>query len=87
MYYNFDLAEFPSAEGPGISVFYKDKGGSLFHTYSAYARETENVLNSYNYLYLVQTGRDEDGLPFTMLWSAITIATRIAVAKCRTLDL
>src|SRR5229473_8600617 len=29
--YNFDLVEFPSAEAPGISVFYKDKSGSIFH--------------------------------------------------------
>ena len=33
----FDLVEFPSAEAPGISVFYKDQNGSIFHTYSAYA--------------------------------------------------
>jgi predicted dithiol-disulfide oxidoreductase (DUF899 family) len=66
--YNFDLVEFPSAEAPGISVFYKDKSGSIFHTYSCYARGTENVLNTYNYLDLVPKGRDEDGLPFTMSW-------------------
>jgi len=33
--YNFDLVEFPSAEAPGISVFYKDEDGNIFHTYSA----------------------------------------------------
>jgi predicted dithiol-disulfide oxidoreductase (DUF899 family) len=66
--YNFDLVEFPSAEAPGISVFYKDKNGNIFHTYSAYARGTESVLNTYNYLDLVPKGRDEDSLPFTMSW-------------------
>jgi predicted dithiol-disulfide oxidoreductase (DUF899 family) len=66
--YNFDLVEFPSAEAPGISVFYKDKAGTVFHTYSAYARGTENVVNTYNYLDLVPKGRDEDDLPFTMSW-------------------
>jgi len=66
--YNFDLVEFPSAEAPGISVFYKDKNGNLFHTYSAYARGTENVVNTYNYLDLVPKGRDEDGLYFPMAW-------------------
>jgi predicted dithiol-disulfide oxidoreductase (DUF899 family) len=68
MYYNFDLMEFPSAEGPGISVFYKNQNGEIFHTYSAYARGTENVVNTYNYLDLVPKGRDEDSLPFTMAW-------------------
>jgi predicted dithiol-disulfide oxidoreductase (DUF899 family) len=66
--YNFDLVEFPSAEGPGVSVFYKDPEGNLFHTYSAYARGGESTINTYNYLDLVPKGRDEDGLPFTMAW-------------------
>jgi len=66
--YNFDLVEFPSPEAPGISVFYKDKNGDVFHTYSAYARGTENVVNTYNYLDLVPKGRDEDGLYFPMAW-------------------
>jgi predicted dithiol-disulfide oxidoreductase (DUF899 family) len=66
--YNSDLVEFPSPEAPGISVFYTDKNGNIFHTYSAYARGTENVVNTYNYLDLVPKGRDEDGLPFTMAW-------------------
>ena len=66
--YNFDLVEFPSAEGPGISVFYKDKDGNIFHTYSAYARGSETTINTYNYLDFVPKGRDEDGLPFGMAW-------------------
>jgi predicted dithiol-disulfide oxidoreductase (DUF899 family) len=66
--YNFDLRAFPSTEAPGISVFYKDKSGSIFHTYSAYARGTETTVNTYNYLDLVPKGRDEDALPFTMSW-------------------
>jgi predicted dithiol-disulfide oxidoreductase (DUF899 family) len=66
--YNFDLVEFPSAEAPGISVFYKDEEGNIFHTYSAYARGTENVVNTYNYLDFVPKGRDEDALYFPMAW-------------------
>jgi predicted dithiol-disulfide oxidoreductase (DUF899 family) len=66
--YNFDLMEFPSTEGPGISVFYKDEDGNIFHTYSAYARGSETTINTYNYLDFVPKGRDEDNLPFTMAW-------------------
>jgi predicted dithiol-disulfide oxidoreductase (DUF899 family) len=66
--YNFELGEFPSAEAPGISVFYKDKNGEIFHTYSAYARGSETTINTYNYLDYVPKGRDEDSLPFTMSW-------------------
>lgn len=66
--YNFDLVQFPSAEAPGISVFYKDQEGNIFHTYSAYARGAENVINTYNYLDFVPKGRNEDGLYFPMAW-------------------
>ncbi len=68
VYYNFDMQEFPSEEAPGISVFYKDMNGDVFHTYSAYARGTETSVGTYNYLDLVPKGRDEDALPFTMAW-------------------
>jgi predicted dithiol-disulfide oxidoreductase (DUF899 family) len=66
--HNFNLEEFPGSEAPGISVFYKDKDGNIFHTYSAYARGTETTMNAYNYLDYVPKGRDEDGLRFTMSW-------------------
>src|SRR5467141_2805215 len=66
--YNYDMAEFPSEEAPGISVFYKDANGDIFHTYSAYGRGTENTMGTYNYLDWVPKGRDEDRLPFTMSW-------------------
>jgi predicted dithiol-disulfide oxidoreductase (DUF899 family) len=66
--YNYELTQFPSTEAPGISVFYKDKDGNIFHTYSAFARGTESTMNTYNYLDYVPKGRDEDNLPFTMSW-------------------
>jgi predicted dithiol-disulfide oxidoreductase (DUF899 family) len=34
--YNYRQTEFPSEEGPGLSVFYKDVSGQVFHTYSSY---------------------------------------------------
>jgi predicted dithiol-disulfide oxidoreductase (DUF899 family) len=64
--YNFGTTGFPSEEAPGISVFYK-KGNDIFHTYSTYARGSETVLNTYNYLDLVPKG-DEDGMCFPMAW-------------------
>jgi predicted dithiol-disulfide oxidoreductase (DUF899 family) len=66
--YNYEMAEFPSTEAPGNSVFYKDKAGNIFHTYSTYARGTEMVVGTYNYLDMAPKGRDEDDLPFTMAW-------------------
>jgi predicted dithiol-disulfide oxidoreductase (DUF899 family) len=66
--YNFERREFPSEEAPGISVFYKDEHGDVFHTYSAYARGLDLLVGAYNYLDLAPKGRDEDALPFTMAW-------------------
>jgi predicted dithiol-disulfide oxidoreductase (DUF899 family) len=40
--YNYTTQEFPSEEAPGVSVFYKDPGGDLFHTYSTYGRGVEH---------------------------------------------
>ncbi len=68
MYYNFDLREFPSEEAPGISVFYKDEHGEIFHTYSSYARGLDLLVGAYNYLDLAPKGRDEGALAHTMAW-------------------
>jgi predicted dithiol-disulfide oxidoreductase (DUF899 family) len=66
--YNYELTEFPSEEMPGVSVFYKDKSGDIFHTYSSYARGLDILVGTYNFLDLAPKGRDEDGLAFTMAW-------------------
>lgn len=57
---------FPDREG--VSVFYKDASGAIFHTYSSYARGIDILNGAYNYLDLVPKGRDEDGLKFTQEW-------------------
>ena len=66
--YNYGLQDFPSEEGPGASVFYKDESGDIFHTYSTYARGLDILLGAYNFLDLAPKGRDEDGLAFSMSW-------------------
>lgn len=66
--YNYARQPFPSTEAPGVSVFYKDDDGTLFHTYSCYARGLDPFITTYQYLDLVPKGRDEDGLDHTMSW-------------------
>ena len=67
-YYNYAMGGFPAPEAPGISVFYKDPGGAVFHTYSCYARGLDMMNGAYHLLDLVPKGRDEEGLPSTMAW-------------------
>jgi len=59
--YNFAPAEHPEEELPGISAFQIDDAGTVFHTYSAYARGIELLMADYQYLDLVPKGRDERG--------------------------
>jgi predicted dithiol-disulfide oxidoreductase (DUF899 family) len=66
--YNYAVQKFPSDEAPGISVFYRDGGGGIFHTYSCYARGLDMLNGAYHYLDLVPKGRDEAGLPHSMAW-------------------
>jgi predicted dithiol-disulfide oxidoreductase (DUF899 family) len=68
VYYNYAPRRFPQSEGPGLSVFYKDEAGQIFHTYSTYARGLDILLGAYNYLDLAPKGRDEDGLQMPMAW-------------------
>ena len=88
VFYNFGMNSFPSEEAPGMSVFYKDPAGAIFHTYSAYARGLEPLLGVYTLLDMTPKGRDEDQLSFTMAWVRHhdrypeTEVTRSAGASC-----
>jgi predicted dithiol-disulfide oxidoreductase (DUF899 family) len=47
------------SEMHGISIFYKDPAGKVFHTYSSYSRGIDSLNATYQYLDLVPKGRDE----------------------------
>ena len=57
--YNYGTQPFESEELPGISVFYKNDAGEVFHTYSTYRRGVEVMMGTYNMLDLTPKGRDE----------------------------
>jgi predicted dithiol-disulfide oxidoreductase (DUF899 family) len=59
-YYNYAKQAFVSDELPGLSVFYKDEDGDVFHTYSTYGRGLDILVGTYNFLDLVPKGRDEN---------------------------
>lgn len=58
-YYNYQTIDPGVDELPGMSVFYKDESGDIFHTYSAYARGTEAMSNSFAYMDIAPKGRNE----------------------------
>ena len=47
-------------EREGVSAFYKDKNGDVFHTYSSYARGIDLLNTTYNFLDLTAKGRNEN---------------------------
>jgi predicted dithiol-disulfide oxidoreductase (DUF899 family) len=58
-FYNYKNQDPDSSDREGVSVFYKDPKGNIFHTYSTYARGIDMVNTAYHYLDLVPKGRDE----------------------------
>ena len=66
--YNYEVTTFPSEERPGASVFYKNAGGEVFHTYSTYGRGLDILIGAYNFLDVAPKGRDEEGLAYGMAW-------------------
>ena len=66
--YNYQVQAFPSDEAPGVSVFYKDDVGTVFHTYSTYGRGVEVMMGTYDMLDLTPKGRDEHNPAYPMDW-------------------
>eukprot|EP01130_Rhizamoeba_saxonica_P001395 TRINITY_DN11256_c0_g1_i1.p1 TRINITY_DN11256_c0_g1~~TRINITY_DN11256_c0_g1_i1.p1 ORF type:complete len:155 (-),score=29.90 TRINITY_DN11256_c0_g1_i1:46-510(-) len=66
--YNYKMQHYPCKEAPGFSVFYQDDEGTIFHTYSCYARGLDAMNTAYQILDMVPKGRDGDDLPCKMDW-------------------
>jgi len=67
-FYNYALRENEESELPGISAFYKDPDGTVFHTYSCYSRGVDMMNGAYHYLDLAPKGRNEENLSWSMAW-------------------
>jgi predicted dithiol-disulfide oxidoreductase (DUF899 family) len=57
--FNYSKTSPGMADREGASVFYKDKSGAVFHTYSCYARGIDMMNTAYHYLDIVPKGRNE----------------------------
>lgn len=68
VFYNYRMTDAVMDELSGISVFYKNADGQIFHTYSTYGRGDEGGLTTYFYLDLTPKGRDETGRGNLMDW-------------------
>jgi predicted dithiol-disulfide oxidoreductase (DUF899 family) len=66
--YNYEPQPYFDQEAPGISAFYRDEAGQIFHTYSTYGRGVELMMGSYELLDIAPKGRDEAGFQHGMDW-------------------
>jgi predicted dithiol-disulfide oxidoreductase (DUF899 family) len=57
--YNYRDGARPMQEESGRSIFYKDADGTVFHTYSSFARGGEVMLGTYALLDMTPKGRNE----------------------------
>jgi predicted dithiol-disulfide oxidoreductase (DUF899 family) len=65
--YNYEMQDYGIDELPGISVFYKDEAGRIFHTFSAFGRGGEPLIGAYNFLDYMPKGRNETGPNFNLM--------------------
>jgi predicted dithiol-disulfide oxidoreductase (DUF899 family) len=57
--YNFGESDETDEEFPGLSAFFKDEAGDVFHTYSTFGRGVEVMMGTYAMLDLMPKGRNE----------------------------
>lgn len=67
-FYNYVPTDPGVTDREGISVFYQDNSGSVYHTYSCYARGIDMVNATYQLLDLAPKGRDEEHLEDPQAW-------------------
>lgn len=60
VYYNYETIKSGETELPGMSVFYKDESGEIYHTYSTYGRGAEAMMSTYVVLDMMPKGRNEE---------------------------
>ncbi len=57
--YNYRPLTMDIDEREGVSAFYRDRNGDIYHTYSSYERGIDLMNTTYNFLDLTAKGRDE----------------------------
>lgn len=79
--YNYGMCKMKIDEREGVSAFYRDKNGDIYHTYSSYARGIDLMNTTYNFLDLTAKGRNEDP-DATQNWVRLHDEYRCGSAEC-----
>lgn len=65
--YNYAMSHVSIEDLSGLSVFYRDASGDIFHTYSTYGRGDELVDSTYMLLDMTPKGRNETGPHYNLM--------------------
>lgn len=68
VHYNYGPEPYAQEEWPGVSAFYRNDAGEIFHTYSTYGRGVEVMMGTYRMLDLLAKGRNERDVAHKMEW-------------------
>jgi predicted dithiol-disulfide oxidoreductase (DUF899 family) len=60
LFYNYKHVAMDMEEREGVSAFYRNRRGEIFHTCSAFTRGIDSFNNTYNFLDLTALGRHEN---------------------------
>lgn len=60
--YNYEVTDSSGGDAPGLSVFFRDDDGAIFHTYSTYARGGDILIGAHNFLDMTPKGRNETSI-------------------------
>jgi predicted dithiol-disulfide oxidoreductase (DUF899 family) len=66
--FNYTLGDPGMPDREGISVFARGSDGTIYHTYSAYARGIDMFNTAYQIIDLTPRGRDEAGHDNPQFW-------------------
>ncbi|MFN7101988.1 MAG: DUF899 domain-containing protein [Pseudorhizobium sp.] len=83
--YNFTTIDVANAhdELPGLSAFYRNADGEVFHTYTSYARGSEELIGTLMILDHAPLGRNEEGtMDFVKRHDEYEEAPKLAAASC-----
>lgn len=65
--YNYAKSDIQSEDLSGLSVFYRNDKGEIFHTYSTFGRGDELLDTTYMFLDLTPKGRNETGPHYNLM--------------------
>lgn len=87
VYYNYEWSKQEIGDLPGLSVFYRNSRGEIFHTYSTFSRGQECMISTFGLLGLVPKDRyteeDDSGMGWVRYHDRYASETKVTCCGCK----